>query len=950
MSIKTGNIVVLLLLSGLLSVVEALAVTVNLPALNAVRTDSKNTATTFDISLLVNEQEVSAATTTDTLKIKVNIRPDSSDLNKMADLFTVSRVNGVFWMQDLNHQYVQWSGKISDLVPFMENVILSPSLDIEVFSGQFSVSGEYKIFTGYLPVNESSLVYTPVPGSYQIAAADQSVAAKEFFTSAIETPVVQTKCILCHVEGGLARDTALVFSKPGVASALNNYGVFKALFDSNPDATEYILSKVSGGNGHTGGVQLVAGGQQYSDMQQFLALLGSSEQSNGGGQSQALSFFSGVSSESRADTLRRAALILAGRLPTTAELSTVIAGDDTVLRQTVKGLMQGDGFHEFLVKGANDKLLTEGAIRSIETNMINFPTLRNLIYVTQRDQGVKQAINLIITVQSAARFAPGELVAHVVENDLAYSEILTADYMMMNPLLNQVLEGTAVFKDSNNQNEYQPGKIQGYYFSNQLTAINDPILGRFVTSRGTPVSPYPHSGVLSDFAFLARYPTTATNRNRARARWTMYHFLGIDIENSTNRPTDAAALADTNNPTMNNANCTVCHAVMDPVAGTFQNWSEDNLYRPNGTDALDRFYKSPQSGVPSLYKPGDIWYNDMRQPGLFTQLITEPHNTLYELAKLITAEEGFAYSAVKFWWPAIFGEAPLNLPAVPEDQGYDAKFAAYSAQSSSIQSLASQFASNYNLKDLLADMVMSPWFAAQVVDNDAFTQAHIEGDLGNEKLLTPEQLQRKTANLTGFNWNGRVTNGVSKTGLGTDYNLLYGGIDSVDITKRGTEITSLMSLVSTTHAIESACPIVLREFILPDGSRKLFNGISSTTTSSTSVKQKIAELFQTLHGSTYAVSASEVQTVYQLFVDVMAAQKTANSNSLTQCEYYRDVNFLSGLGYPGTSPVVSANGTYNLPPGANLFLAPFAADPLQTKQAWIAVIIYMMTHYDYLYE
>ena len=65
-------------------------------------------------------------------------------------------------------------------------------------------------------------------------------------------------------------------------------------------------------------------------------------------------------------------------------------------------------------------------------------------------------------------------------------------------------------------------------------------------------------------AFLIRYPTTATNRNRARSRWTYYNFLGLDIEKSASRTTDPVALADTNNPTMYNPACTVCHSRARP--------------------------------------------------------------------------------------------------------------------------------------------------------------------------------------------------------------------------------------------------------------------------------------------------------------------------------------------------------------------------------------------------
>ena len=68
---------------------------------------------------------------------------------------------------------------------------------------------------------------------------------------------------------------------------------------------------------------------------------------------------------------------------------------------------------------------------------------------------------------------------------------------------------------------------------------------------GPLITAYPHAGILNTAAFLVkRYPTTATNRNRARSRWTYYHFLGLDIEKSASRTTDPVALADTNNPTM----------------------------------------------------------------------------------------------------------------------------------------------------------------------------------------------------------------------------------------------------------------------------------------------------------------------------------------------------------------------------------------------------------------
>ena len=56
---------------------------------------------------------------------------------------------------------------------------------------------------------------------------------------------------------------------------------------------------------------------------------------------------------------------------------------------------------------------------------------------------------------------------------------------------------------------------------------------------------------------------------------------------------DPAALADTNNPTMHNPACTVCHSFMDPAAGAFQDYGDAGLYKDQwgGMDSLHDIYK-----------------------------------------------------------------------------------------------------------------------------------------------------------------------------------------------------------------------------------------------------------------------------------------------------------------------------------------------------------------------
>lgn len=106
-----------------------------------------------------------------------------------------------------------------------------------------------------------------VGGFFHHPATATSQEAESYYISNVDS-IVQSKCIDCHVSGGQAGGTSLRFT----SSASGNHGVFDS-YVTSPARGDRVLTKITGGAGHGGGVQVSAGSSDYQKFEQYMQYL-----------------------------------------------------------------------------------------------------------------------------------------------------------------------------------------------------------------------------------------------------------------------------------------------------------------------------------------------------------------------------------------------------------------------------------------------------------------------------------------------------------------------------------------------------------------------------------------------------------------------------------------------------------------------------------------------------
>jgi hypothetical protein len=292
------------------------------------------------------------------------------------------------------------------------------------------------------------------------------------------------------------------------------------------------------------------------------------------------------------------------------------------------------------------------------------------------------------------------------------------------------------------------------------------------------------------------------------------------------------------------------------------------------------------------------------------------------LGEQTVTDQRFPVAMAQHVYYILMGRRVLLPPDDIDDPAFAARRRAYLAQRELIEQAADRFTrSNFNLKVIFQQLIVSPFYRADGLATHSLQpqRAAELDDLGLVRMLGPEQIERKINALFGKSW-GR---------LNDSYAILYGGIDSQEVTERLTDPSGAIGALQRILANDVACKNVAADFALPAGERRLFPDIepdvlpaSGNEEAEQKIRRAIIHLHRYLLGRDDQPADPEVEQTYQLFAGIV--QEAASRKDLQPIESY----FCKSSGQEG----------------------PRDPDPHYTLRAWRAVVTYLLRQQEFLYE
>lgn len=410
---------------------------------------------------------------------------------------------------------------------------------------------------------------------------------------------------------------------------------------------------------------------------------------------------------------------------------------------------------------------------------------------------------------------PLRLIEHVIVTDRPYSEIVTADYAISDPI-------SAV--------------VWGMSHSGS-TGVE---VAHWLDDR-------PVAGILSSSALWARHTSAGANYHRSRANLISKVLLCFDYLHSDIQLDTSVDLSDPEvvaNALVANPSCAGCHQTLDPLAATLRGFQFGNRYATYPVPMWRQQWVDEWAARGTTHRP----------PAYFGQPVSTP----VDVGQRIAADPRFPRCAAERF-AAYFTQTDRDKISF-----------AWGAR------LTEEFiASGLSAKHLAKAVVLSDEFRASHT-TDAATADAAEA-LHGMLHARPEQLGSMFADLTGYRWMtqsdvtlGGVPYGAADLLRGDflGFRALAGGVDSYFVT-RPTHTTNAVSSLVLRELARSAAGFVVERELATNGPRVLLQ-IAGDDRREDAIRAEIARLHARIYGTIDDVASPAIDETYAVFAAVLA--------------------------------------------------------------------------------
>jgi hypothetical protein len=214
------------------------------------------------------------------ITILAEIRVEENHVNSVGNIYLVVVLGEQMYIRIESGEFALWDGSLETLVAAFPGKTLQA---IEAFSviedvpfGAVGLAGATLfIYLAYDSVaTAGDLYYSGTPLGLEIAAAGATGTSYQLFSDNVSTPIIQTRCIICHSSTGIASAAVSTSQLQYISDTepdflQSNYNVLVNYIRNVTDGNELILSKPRGVV-HVGGVQLVEGSDELEAFEAFV--------------------------------------------------------------------------------------------------------------------------------------------------------------------------------------------------------------------------------------------------------------------------------------------------------------------------------------------------------------------------------------------------------------------------------------------------------------------------------------------------------------------------------------------------------------------------------------------------------------------------------------------------------------------------------------------------------